>query len=306
MATLRRSSAKLRSLGSGHADLILAISQWKELRSATKSLMAAQESTSNDLLKWSSKEENTAIKDIMERFSELCTIWTETVKFALDDLKEVRNHFEMILEGEKGVDAAKALVETSEAKEVKLRKEEKKIRKRSNIDSNELRDVQLKIAKTQRDKDYAESEANSKTKEHELVKMIRVKESMKTFCNSQLELCDKTRIAFKAGSELIEQIPELTPHSLDDDILNMTYQGKPRTLQIVLNAKDALQKKREDSLQQPSSVSGSATQPIPTSPPSYEEIHRQYPINPYFHASPETIFNTSNGGGLRRFNSTDL
>ena len=136
--------------------------------------------------------------------------------------------------------------------------------------------------------------------------MIRVKESMKTFCNSQLELCDKTRIAFTAGSELIEQIPELTPHSLDDDILNMTYQGKARTLQIVFNAKDALQKKREDSPQQPSSVSGSAPQPIPTSPPSYEEIHRQYPINPYFHASPETIFNTSNGGGIRRFNSTDL
>ena len=77
-------------------------------------------------------------------------------------------------------------------------------------------------------------------------------------------------------------------------------------MQIVLNAKDALQKKREDSPQQPSSVSGSTTQPIPTSPPSYEEIHRQYPINPYFHASPETIFNTSNGGGQRRFNSTDL
>jgi hypothetical protein len=31
----------------------------------------------------------------MERFRELCTIWTETVKFALDDLKEVRNHFEV-------------------------------------------------------------------------------------------------------------------------------------------------------------------------------------------------------------------
>ena len=122
-----------------------------------------------------------------------------------------------------------------------------------------------------------------------------------------MELCDKTRIAFTAGSELIEQIPELTPHSLDDDILNMTYQGKARTLQIVLNAKDALQKKRENSpLPQPSSVSGSAPQPIPTSPPSYEEIHRQYPMNPYFHASPETIFNTSNGGGIRRFNSTDL
>merc|ERR1711874_307255 len=88
-----------------------------KLRSATKSLLAAQEATSNDLLKWSSKEENRAIKDIMERFNELCSLWTESVRFALDDLKEVRNHFEMILEGEKGVDTAKTLVETSEAKE---------------------------------------------------------------------------------------------------------------------------------------------------------------------------------------------
>ena len=34
----------------------------------------------------------------------------------------------MILEGEKGVDAAKGMVEATEAKEVKLRKEEKKLR----------------------------------------------------------------------------------------------------------------------------------------------------------------------------------
>ena len=50
----------------------------------------------------------------------------------------------MILEGEKGVDTAKALVETSEAKEVKLRKEEKKIKKRSHLDSDELKDIQIK------------------------------------------------------------------------------------------------------------------------------------------------------------------
>merc|ERR1711922_50411 len=114
----------------------------------------------------------------------------------------------MILEGEKGVDTAKALVETSEAKEVKLRKEEKKIKKRSNIDSDELRDVQMKIAKT---------------KENELVKMIRVKEAMKKFCNSQIEICDKSKIVFSAGSELIEQMPELTPRTLNDNILDMTY-----------------------------------------------------------------------------------
>ena len=69
---------------------------------------------------------------------------------------------------------------------------------------------------------------------------------MKKFCNSQVELCDKTRITFEAGSEVIDQMPELTPQSLDDDILNMTYHGKPRTLQIVLRAKEMLQKKREN------------------------------------------------------------
>jgi len=237
----------------------------------------------------------------MERFNELFSLWTESVKFALDDLKEVRNHFEMILEGEKGVDAAKALVETSEAKEVKLRKEEKKIKKRSNLDCDELKDVQMKIAKTQRDKDYAESEANSKIKENELVKMIRVKEAMKKFCNSQIEICDKSKIMFSAGSELIEQMPELTPQTLNDNILDMTYQGKPQTLQIVMRAKEALNRKPDDHRNQRSPVSeGTASQPIPTSPPSYDEIHRQLPVNPYFNASPDTpINNTSRGHDMR-------
>lgn len=301
MATLRRSSAKLRSLGSGHGDLILAISQWKELRSATKALLAAQEATSNDLLKWSSKEENRAIKDIMERFSDLCSLWTESVKFALDDLKEVRNHFEVILEVEKSVDTAKSLVDTAEAKEVKLRKEEKKIKKRSHLDCDELKDIQIKIAKTQRDKDYAESEANSKIKENELVKMIRVKEAMKKFCNSQVELCDKNKIAFSAGSELIEQMPELTPQALDDNILDMIYHGKPKTLQIVMRAKEALQNKGENNRNQSSPMEyGSTCRPIPSSPPAYDEIHRQLPTNPYFNAaSPETPINNSRGNDMR-------
>ena len=93
--TLRRSSAKLRGLGTPHGDLILVISQWKELRSASKALLAAQESTANDLMKWISKEENRATKDVMEKFSQVCSFWSDAMKQATDDLKDVRNHFEV-------------------------------------------------------------------------------------------------------------------------------------------------------------------------------------------------------------------
>ncbi len=95
MATLRRSSAKLRSLGSGHSDLIVAISQLKELRSATKAMVTAQESWFNDLAKWSSKEENLAIRDVTERICDLSLLWTEAIKTFTDELKDIRTHFEV-------------------------------------------------------------------------------------------------------------------------------------------------------------------------------------------------------------------
>lgn len=84
------------SLGSGHGDLIMTISQIKELRSATKALIAAEEATLDDLVRWSAKEENRAIKDVLERFSELCAFWTEAQKELNEQMKEVRSHFEVM------------------------------------------------------------------------------------------------------------------------------------------------------------------------------------------------------------------
>lgn len=82
------------SLGSSHRELMIAISSQKELRSAVNKMMSAQESSTNDMLKWSTKEENRAIKDVLERFTEICQLWTEAVKEFSDDLKEIRHHFE--------------------------------------------------------------------------------------------------------------------------------------------------------------------------------------------------------------------
>ena len=83
------------SLGSSHRELMIAISSQKELRSAVNKMMSAQEDSTMDILKWSSKEENRAIKDVLERFTEICQLWTEAVKEFSDDLKEIRHHFEV-------------------------------------------------------------------------------------------------------------------------------------------------------------------------------------------------------------------
>ena len=116
----------------------------------------------------------------------------------------------MILEGEKGVDSAKAQVEAAEAKEVKLRKEEKKLRKRSSSNVSDLSDIQEKIAKVQREKDYAENEANVKVKDHELVKMIRAKEALKKLCEGQLQMFETGKVIFTAANQVVSVKLELT------------------------------------------------------------------------------------------------
>ena len=95
MASIRRSGARLFSLGSGHGNLVMTISQFRELRTATKSVISVQNDTMDDMLKWGNQEGNRAIKDIVERFGELCSMWTEAQKQFANDLKDIRNHFEV-------------------------------------------------------------------------------------------------------------------------------------------------------------------------------------------------------------------
>merc|ERR1711976_15609 len=251
----------------GHSELFVAISQLKELRTTTKAQIAAQESAIDDLNKWSSKENNRAIQDVIERCSELVVFWTEAQKMFAEELKVVRNHFEMILEGEKGVDTAKAMVEATEAKELKLRKEEKKLRKRSSSNIDDLSDIQEKIAKVQREKDYAESEASAKVKDHELVKMIRTKEALKKLCQGQLQMFESGKVIFNAAHQVIEQMPEFKLEMTDQDVENLTYRGSSVTTQIVLQTKNRL---ADMQLVPRSNTSNSSSMDstLPSSPPA--------------------------------------
>ncbi len=82
---------------------------------------------------------------------ELLLFYTEIQKTFADHLKDFRNQFEMILEGERIVDGAKSQLEIAQEKESKSRKEVKRASKRK--DGSELRELSEKLTQAEREKD---------------------------------------------------------------------------------------------------------------------------------------------------------
>lgn len=108
-----------------------------------------------------------------------------------EQIKDFRNHFEMILEGEKQVDLAKAALEAAEAKEVKARKEHKRATTAKKAPPNgeqEVKDLAEKLTLLNREKELAQAEVLDRTKEHEIVKMIRVKDGLTKFTQVRIKL----------------------------------------------------------------------------------------------------------------------
>lgn len=212
----------------------------------------------------------------------------------------------MILEGEKSVDAARGLVEAAEAREAKLRKEHKKLMKKSSPPTEELRDIEDKVAKVQRDKDFAEHEATSKVKDHEAVKLIRLKEALKKFTSGQRVLSEKTNLVFCAADEVVQEIPDLSVDMEDDVLQNMKYRGAPVTTAIVLRTKNELKEYKpyvtpRCSCTSPSSAVRSSPTALPSSPPSYDDIHNQLhqpPTNPYYIPDENAAYNNCHDAAL--------
>jgi hypothetical protein len=78
-------------MSSGHQGLNMVISQLRDVRSTAKAFATAQNTASQDMLKWSSSEENLAIQDTFAQLSELNALWTEVQKdFAGEIFTECR------------------------------------------------------------------------------------------------------------------------------------------------------------------------------------------------------------------------
>lgn len=232
--TLRRSSVRLKAIGTGHSDLSMVISELKDVRSTAKAFMNAQNTAMQDMLKWSINSENRAFQDVFSQLNELNTLWTEAQSGFSDHLKEFVCQFELILEGEKHVDQARNNLNRCELAEMKIRKELKKASKKSL--SEDVRELELRLAQAERSRDHAQLEVVDRIQENEAVKLIRVKEGLIKLSESYMELAHKCLILYEAHKDIANEIPDIHLQEIQE----IKYTGSQATKQAVSRVKDLL------------------------------------------------------------------
>ncbi|XP_022646838.1 uncharacterized protein LOC111266648 isoform X2 [Varroa jacobsoni] len=231
---IRRSGVRLKSINSGHTDLALVISGIRDMRIGLKSFQNAQTAVSQDMMVWSHTDENRAIQDVMEQINELHIFWADSQKNFLDQLKSFKHDFEMILEGERQVDAARGKLAQAEQREYKIKKELKKAVKKASVE--ELNSLETKLTDAERAKDLAQFDAVEKMQENEACKLIRLKEGLSKLSESYLEMAHKMAIIFEAQREVTQAIPDVHTTALHE----MKYTGGGATKRAVQKAKDRL------------------------------------------------------------------
>lgn len=306
---LRRSGVRIKSIGSGHSDLQMVISQLKDVRIASKAYAAAQSSAMQDLVKWSLKDENRAIQDALTQVGELFSIWSEVQREFTDHLKDFRHQFEMILEGARQLDLAKSTLQAAEGRETKIKKELKKAAKKATAE--EIREMSVRLSEAEREKDIAQLEVVDRIREHEAIKLIRIKEGLFKVSEAYIDCAQKCDVIFGAQRDIALQIPDVA----DRDIQDIKYTGSGATMQAVARAKDKIKKFRRKTLsvsQLPPSPAqmaglgrnsrdvggrgGSLEEVDDDLPPPYSE---NPPVNPFYN---EPSFDLT--GGLQQHTSS--
>merc|ERR1719447_2027859 len=191
-----------------------------------------------DLVKWSLKDENRAIQDALTQVGELFSVWTEVQRDFSEHIKEFKHQFDMILEGAKQLDLAKVELQSAEQKEGKLKKELKKAAKKATAE--ELREMSAKLGEAEREKDMAQLEVVDRVREHEAVKMIRIKEGLFKISEAYIDYAQKCDVIFGAQRDIALQTPDVQ----DPDIQDIKYTGAGSTQQSVARAKDQIKKFR--------------------------------------------------------------
>ncbi|XP_053383784.1 uncharacterized protein LOC123536240 [Mercenaria mercenaria] len=224
---IRRSGVKLLSLSSGHGDLNVLVSDIKDIKNCAKAFMNAQNLASQDMSRWASHEENKAVQIYL-------------VIYHFDGiheshLKEYRQMFEMILEGEKHVTQAKDNLDYCQEKEMKVRKEMRKVAKRAS--AIELRILQSRVEMAEKAREGAQSEVSERVRENEAVKLIRLKEGLLKMSSAYMELASQCNTIFMAERDIALQLPDVHGREIE----TIKYSGAGTTRFIVEKAKEKVQ-----------------------------------------------------------------
>jgi hypothetical protein len=256
---IRRSGVRLKSLGGGHSDLNMVISELKDVRQAAKAFMQAQNSAAQDMLKWSVHDPNRAVQDVVSQLAELNSLWTEVQKEFTENLKDFKYQFEMILEGERHVDQARNHMAACEQQELKIKKELKKAAKKATTE--ELNRLEIKLGQAERAKDLAQLEVIDRIRENEMIKLVRFKDGMVKVSEAYVELATKCAVIFEAQRDISHHLPDIHGR----DIHEIKYTGSGATKQTVMRARDKVRGYRRHSHLIPRSL------PVEEPPPPYTQ-----------------------------------
>lgn len=247
---IRRSGTKLlSSLGDGtNSDMNVMISELKNVRNSIKTQVTAQNSASQDMLRWSASEENRAIQDVCNHVSELNIQWTEVQREFSDNLKDYMKMLELVLEGEKHVKEAKANLDNCEQKEKECQKKLKKICKKGSVE--ERMSLETKLSQAQKARDVALLEVSEKVRENEAVKMIRLKEGLTKLSEAYMMMGKKCYILFEAQRDVANLIPDVHGQNLEE----IKYTGASYSQAYVKKAKDKVETYRVKPLKRSSSL----------------------------------------------------
>lgn len=229
----------MMSLGAGHGDLNVLISEVKDMRTTAKAFMNAQSAASQDLLKWAANEENRALQDIANQLAELNLVWTEVQREFCEHIKEYRHMYEMILEGEKHLAQSKHNFAACEQREMRIRKELKKAFKKAS--EAELQILENRLAQAERAKDLAQVEVADKARENEAVKLIRMKGGLLKVSEAYIEFAKKCSVIFEAQKQIALFLPDVHTQDLED----IKYTGSGATKHYVQVAKEKVRQYRQ-------------------------------------------------------------
>lgn len=259
---IRRSGVKLLSLGVGHSDLNVLVSDIKDIKSCARAFMNAQQIAAQDMTRWAVHQENRAIQDVITNIADLFALWTDVQKTFINSLKEYRLMYERILEGEKQVCQAKENLEYFQEKELKIKKDMNKVSKRAS--PSELRILQSKVEQAESGRELAEHEVRERVRENEAVKLIRLKEGLLKMSGSYLELITQGNTIFTAQRHVAIQLPDV--HGQDPET---QYTGIGTTRYITEKAKLRVQSFTMNDI--------SSDPPPPYTPPESVDSQGQIP-----------------------------
>ena len=102
--------------------------------------------------------------------------------------------------------------------------------------SEELREMSAKLGEAEREKDMAQLEVVDRVREHEAVKMIRIKEGLFKISEAYIDYAQKCDVIFGAQRDIALQIPDVQ----DRDIQDIKYTGELKRHPNVQNARTQL------------------------------------------------------------------